>query len=139
MTTQLNPFGGTSLRGVQGYTLDQAGRPVLTVTGYMPQIVVGSPAAAVTTTRAAVDGAAHRLQLVTVAFSGAGSGPVVLTVTDGATPVLVLDLNVAVGSPYILALENGGLTGTVGNALTVSVSAGAASSVCTLSTGVTTS
>lgn len=100
------------------------------------QSVTGAAAAAATLTFVAVAGQANVLEYVTLSYSGAASGAVTLSVADGATTVLNLDLSLALSTPYVLTLPGGGLSGTPGNAMTVTVSAGAASSVAKLSAGV---
>ena len=101
-----------------------------------PKTVTGTAAAAVSNVWPALTGSARELELISVSYSGAASGPVTLTVTDGATTVFAVDLNLAVGVPYTLVPALHGLRGTVGNAMTITVSAGAASSICKLSTSV---
>ena len=101
-----------------------------------PKTATGTAASAVTNTWAAVPGSAHELGLICVSFSGAASGPVSLTVADGGTNILALDLSLAIGVPFVLQPSLHGLRGTVGNAMTVTVSAGAASSICKLTSAV---
>ncbi len=92
--------------------------------------VTGTAAAAtaVTVTVAAVPGVRHVAYLAAVSVSGAASGPVTLTINDGATAVLVLDLSLAIGTPYLLSLPNG-VTNSAGNALSAVLSTPAASCI----------
>lgn len=91
-------------------------------------------ATAVTATLTAAPGEQRVLYFVAASVSVAASGPVTLTVADGATNVLVLDLAIAVGVPYVLSLP-AGLAGTAGNAMTVTLSAPASTSVGKLNVG----
>lgn len=80
-------------------------------------------------------GVTNVLQFVELTYSGATSGPVTLSITDGATLILAVDLNLTVATPYVLPIPVGGIAGTAGNSLTVAVTAGAASSIAKLSIG----
>ncbi|MDG3012387.1 hypothetical protein G4X40_19795 [Rhodococcus sp. D2-41] len=98
------------------------------------QTATAAAATAVTVTVPAAVGRAQCIDFVAVSFSGAASGPVTLTVADGATTVLTLDLSLAVGAPFVF-LPPSGLAGSTGNAVAVTVSAPAAGSVCKLTVG----
>jgi hypothetical protein len=91
-------------------------------------------ATAVTVTAPAAPGAQRVLYFVAASVSVAASGAVTLTVADGATTVLSLDLALAVGVPYVLNLP-AGLAGSMGNTMTVTLSATAATSVGKLNIG----
>lgn len=94
----------------------------------------GAAAAATTVTLAAAAGVRHAVQSITVSCSGAAvtnSAPITLTVSDGATAIFVIDLILSVGVPvYPLPSP---LMGTAGNAMTITTSAGPASSVVKIS------
>jgi hypothetical protein len=61
------------------------------------------------------------------------TGTATLTVADGGTTVLSVDLVLAVGVPFVLNFP-AGLGGTVNTAMTVTLSAGGATAVGKVST-----
>jgi len=82
-------------------------------------------ATAVTATVSAVATVRQVCYWIGVSVSGAATGTgVTLSLIDGSTTILDLDLAVAVGVPYVLSIPNG-ITGTPGNAMSVTLSAGA--------------
>lgn len=99
------------------------------------QTATAAAATAVSIVIPANGGITNILEFVELSYSGATSGPVTLTISDGATAVLSLDLNLTVATPYVYTFPNGGLAGTPGNTLTVAVTAGAASSIAKLTIG----
>jgi hypothetical protein len=97
--------------------------------------VTATAASATAVTATAVAEAGRRvICFVAASCSGAASGPVTLTVKDGATAVLALDLSLTVGVPYVLSIP-GGIVGTAGNAMSAILSAGATSCVGKLTIG----
>ena len=92
--------------------------------------VVGTAATATVATLAAAAGVRRAVQGVTLSCSGAASGPITLTIADGATTVFTTDLSLAIGVPQS-PVANAILAG-LGNAVTVTASAGAASCVVKL-------
>lgn len=108
----------------------------------MPEIEIAQPFSCVTATAAAntavsvvipAAAATRVLYFVAASVSVADSGAVTLTVSDGATAVMKLDLILVVGTPYVLKLA--GLAGTPGNAMTVALSAPASTSVAKVTVG----
>ena len=89
--------------------------------------VTGTAAAATTVTLAAAPGVRRTVAAVTVSCSGAASGPITLSITDGATVVWNTDLTLALEvpqSPLVAPVLCG-----AGNAVAITASAGAASCV----------
>ena len=89
---------------------------------------------AVVRTYNAVVGQAHRLTVAGVSWSAAAATVGLLTVQDGATTVLSVDVPLAVNAPYVVILPPGGIKGTINTALTVTLAAGGALSVGKLNT-----
>jgi hypothetical protein len=89
---------------------------------------------AVVRTYNAVVGQAHRLTVCAVSWSAAAATVGLLTVQDGATTVLSLDVPLAVNTPHNVYLPPGGIIGTINTALTVTLAAGGALSVGKLNT-----
>lgn len=91
-------------------------------------------ATAVTATLAAEASTARIVKAVVVSVSGAASGDITLTVKDGTNTVYEQDLTLTDGASYTQTFGDG-LVGTEGNAVAVTVSAGAASCVTKLNVG----
>lgn len=102
---------------------------------YTNVIATAAAATAVTVSLPAAPGAQRVIQAVIVSCSGAASGPITLTVNDASTPVLVTDLSLTIGVPYVLNLPAGGLAIGTGDASTIVASAGAASSILKVDVG----
>lgn len=109
----------------------------------MPEIEIAQPFSCVTATAAAntavsvvipAAAATRVLYFVAASVSVADSGAVTLTVSDGATAVMKLDLILVAGTPYVLNLPTG-LAGTPGNTMTVALSAPASTSVAKVTVG----
>lgn len=98
------------------------------------QTATAAAAAAVSIILPASVGVQNILQFVAVSASGAASGPITLTVQDGATNILVLDLSLAVGATQVLSPQ-AAIGGTAGNTMTVTASAPAAGSVLKVNVG----
>jgi hypothetical protein len=100
------------------------------------QSTTGAAAAATSVVFAAAAAAQNVLQLINLSYTGAASGPITVTVSDGASVIFVTDLaSQAIGTPWQLALpaSSGGMAGSVNTSMTITVSAGAASSIAKLS------
>ncbi|MFE2998682.1 hypothetical protein ACFXG4_27225 [Nocardia sp. NPDC059246] len=65
---------------------------------------------------------------IVLSASGAASGVITVTIADGATTILQLDLQLAIATPVTIPLP-ADIAITLGNAATVTVSAGATSCV----------
>lgn len=92
--------------------------------------VTGTAATATAATLAAAAGVRRVVDAVTVSCSGAASGPITLTIADGATTVWSTDLTLALEVPQSPLPQP--LLATLGNAVTITASAGAASCVIKL-------
>jgi hypothetical protein len=86
---------------------------------------------AVVATFGAVAGMRHNLIGCTVSYSAAPTGGR-LTVADGGTTVY--DVDIIAGGPTPIPLPAGGIVGTVGNAMTVTLAAAGAAVVGKLNT-----
>lgn len=89
--------------------------------------VTGTAATATTATLAAAAGVRRGVQSVTVSCSVAASPAVTLSIVDGATTIWEADLALVVGVPQ--SPLQAPLLGTAGNAVAVTTSAGASTSV----------
>lgn len=83
---------------------------------------------------AAVAGQRHRLHLLGVSWSGAAATVGLLTVTDGATTILAVDVPLAMNTPHWIPLPEGGIWGSVNTAMTITLSAGGAGAIGKLNT-----
>lgn len=92
--------------------------------------VTGTAATATTATLAAAAGVRRGVQAVTVSCSGAASGPITLSIVDGATTIWETDLTLALEVPQ--SPLQAPVVGAAGNAVAVTASAGAASCVVKL-------
>lgn len=88
-----------------------------------PQHATAAAATAVTQTFAAVTGKSHRLTALAVSYSAAPTAGRV-TISDGATVVFEVDITAA--GPLSVPLPQGGLQGTAGAAMTVTLGAAGA-------------
>lgn len=104
--------------------------PVAQPPSTAPAAASGANAAA-TITFAAVAGQSHRLTFLAASYSAAPTGGR-LTVADGATTILDLDLTGA-GTAGVPALPAGGIQGTANTAMTITLAAGGAGIVGKLS------
>jgi hypothetical protein len=103
-----------------------------------PTRVNGAAGAAATQTYAAVGSQRHILTQLSVSFSAAPAAVVTLTVADGATTVFEADLAAATGLVNV-TLPPGGIKGTAGNALVITVAAPGGAVIAKLSTAKLTS
>ena len=85
---------------------------------------------AVVRTYAAVAGQRHRLVALSCSFSAAAATTGLLTVEDGAgTTVFSVDVPLAVNTPFVAQLPDGGIQGSVNTALIITLAAGGAGAV----------
>jgi hypothetical protein len=94
-----------------------------------PASVTGTANGAATIIYPATTGQAHRLTMLSASYSSTPTGGV-LAVLDGATTVMSLHVDSA--APLLVPLPAGGFMGTVGNAVTIMLSAGGAGCTGTL-------
>ncbi len=114
----------------------------MTISTMTPAVQLGAPSTLLTGTSSAASavtvnvpvppaGAVERQTVITgitVSASGAASGPVTVTITDGSTAVFITDVSLAIGTPLAVPLP-GSVAITPGNTAAVTVSAGASSCV----------
>jgi len=119
-------FNGTS--GDRARSLSASGDGLGVELACQPSSIAtaAAPAAntAATITYAAVTGQQHRLTLLAASYSGGAPAGGNITVQDGATTVLSLD--VASTGPLIVPLPPGGIKGSINTAMTITLSAGGA-------------
>lgn len=89
---------------------------------------------AVTTTYAAVASQRHRLTLLGISWSGAAATTGLLTVQDGATTILSVDVPLTLNAPFFVPFPPGGIKGTINTAMTITLAAGGAGAIGKLNT-----
>ncbi|MDQ6948257.1 MAG: hypothetical protein M3256_18825 [Actinomycetota bacterium] len=94
-----------------------------------PASVISTPNGAASIVFPATGGQTHRLTMLAASYSSTPTGGG-LAVLDGTTTILSIDMESA--SPLLLPLPPGGIMGTIGRAMTITLMAGGANCVAKL-------
>lgn len=106
--------------------------------GSNPTHTTAAANTAVVKTYAAVVGQRIRLTSLSCSFSVATATGGLLTVQDGATTVLAIDVPLAANTPFTAVLPDGGIQGSVNTAMVITLAAAGGTTVGKLNTSVVT-